>query len=147
MLCVFSISFLKPFPLTFSLEQRGEGRIIHEGRTDFAQLRDWLPKYELANANEKWDWRIFSDFANALIAIIRKQANLPHSPYTILQILSVTVFEKSVLLRNPRHAPRALFTDFFNRTVVIFFKIPLDIDRLNGVKYRQSKRKRFSQES
>ena len=30
-----------------------------------------------------------------LISIIRKRAGLPHSPYTILQILSVTLFEKT----------------------------------------------------
>jgi len=34
-----------------------------------------------------------------LIAIIRKQANLPHSPYTILQILSVTLFEKTSIFQ------------------------------------------------
>jgi hypothetical protein len=34
-----------------------------------------------------------------LIAIVRKSANLPHSPYAILQILSVTLFEKTPLLR------------------------------------------------
>jgi hypothetical protein len=34
-----------------------------------------------------------------LIAIIRKRANLPHAPYTILQILSVTLFEKTPLLQ------------------------------------------------
>jgi hypothetical protein len=34
-----------------------------------------------------------------LIAIIRKQANLPHSPYTILQILSVTLFEKNPIFQ------------------------------------------------
>ena len=34
-----------------------------------------------------------------LIAIVRKRGNLPHSPYTILQILSVTLFEKIPLLQ------------------------------------------------
>ena len=34
-----------------------------------------------------------------LIAIIRKRANLPHAPYTILQILSITLFEKTPLLQ------------------------------------------------
>jgi hypothetical protein len=34
-----------------------------------------------------------------LIAIIRKRAGLPHSPYTILQILSVTLFEKTPILQ------------------------------------------------
>jgi len=33
-----------------------------------------------------------------LIAIIRKRANLPHSPYAVLQILSVTLFEKTPIL-------------------------------------------------
>ncbi len=34
-----------------------------------------------------------------LIAIIRKRAGLPHTPYTILQILSVTLFEKTPILQ------------------------------------------------
>lgn len=34
-----------------------------------------------------------------LITIIRKKINLPHSPYTILQILSVTLFQKTPLLQ------------------------------------------------
>ena len=40
-------------------------------------------------------WVAISVFV--LIAIIRKRAHLPHSPYTILQILSVTLFEKTEL--------------------------------------------------
>ena len=34
-----------------------------------------------------------------LIAIIRKRLRLPHSPYAILQILSVTLFEKTPILQ------------------------------------------------
>ena len=34
-----------------------------------------------------------------LIAIIRKRARLPQSPYTILQILSVTLFEKTPIFQ------------------------------------------------
>jgi hypothetical protein len=34
-----------------------------------------------------------------LIAIIRKRLRLPHSPYTILQILSLTLFEKTPILQ------------------------------------------------
>ena len=34
-----------------------------------------------------------------LITIIRKRARLPHSPYTLLQILSVALFEKTPLLQ------------------------------------------------
>lgn len=34
-----------------------------------------------------------------LIAIIRKRLHLPHSPYAILQILSVTLFEKTPILQ------------------------------------------------
>lgn len=34
-----------------------------------------------------------------LIAIIRKKISLPHSPYAILQILSVTLFQKTPLLQ------------------------------------------------
>jgi hypothetical protein len=41
-----------------------------------------------------------------LITIIRKKTNLPHTPYTILQILSVTLFEKTPLLQTfSQHAP------------------------------------------
>ena len=134
---------------------------MHEGRTVFAQLMDWLPKYELAkcvkryrgdfhvramscheqflilafaqltyreslrdietclralgtklyhsgirsrasrstlaDANEKRDWRIFSDFAHVLIAVFRRRGSLPHSSYTILHILSVTLFAPPIL--------------------------------------------------
>ncbi|MEI6647962.1 MAG: IS4 family transposase, partial [bacterium] len=34
-----------------------------------------------------------------LIAIVRKRASLPQSPYTILQILSITLFEKTPIFQ------------------------------------------------
>jgi hypothetical protein len=34
-----------------------------------------------------------------LLAILKKQAGLPHSLYTITQILSLTLFEKTPLLQ------------------------------------------------
>lgn len=40
-----------------------------------------------------------------LIAILRKRLNLQHSPYTILQILSITLFEKTPILQALSHHP------------------------------------------
>jgi len=40
-----------------------------------------------------------------LITIIRKRLHLPHSPYTILQILSVTLFEKTPIFQVFAHPP------------------------------------------
>ena len=53
----------------------------------------------LAEANEGRDWRIHSEVAQRLIAQARKlhadeDLALDASPYTLLQILSVTFFEK-----------------------------------------------------
>ena len=41
-----------------------------------------------------------------LIALLRKRLKLAHSPYTILQILSITLFEKTPILRALSSAPR-----------------------------------------
>ena len=44
-----------------------------------------------------------------LIALLRKRLKLAHSPYTILQILSITLFEKTPILKalslTPRFSP------------------------------------------
>jgi hypothetical protein len=57
-----------------------------------------------------------------LIAIIRKKIGLPHSPYAILQILSITLFHKIPLLRafsqyppsmNQSDSPKQLFLQGF----------------------------------
>ena len=41
-----------------------------------------------------------------LIALLRKRLKLAHSPYTILQILSITLFEKTPILQALSSAPR-----------------------------------------
>ena len=103
-------------------------RLYHSG------FRRPVPRSTLADANEKRDWRIFSDFAHVLIAEaitlyrgesfgaelestayaldsstidlclslftwVRKKLLIKHRPYTILQILSITLFEKTPILQ------------------------------------------------
>ena len=46
--------------------------------------------------------RAYLDYGR-LIAIIRKRAKLSHSPYTILQILSVKLFEKTPIFQAFAH--------------------------------------------
>jgi hypothetical protein len=43
-----------------------------------------------------------------LIAILRKRLHLQHSPYTILQILSITLFAKTPILQALAHHPLEL---------------------------------------
>lgn len=50
-----------------------------------------------ANAVKTQIWIAISVYV--LIAILRKRLRLPHSPYTILQILSITLFEKNPILQ------------------------------------------------
>ena len=50
-----------------------------------------------ANAVKTQIWIAISVYV--LIAILRKRLHLQHSPYTILQILSITLFEKTPLLQ------------------------------------------------
>jgi len=50
-----------------------------------------------ANAVKTQIWIAISVYV--LIAILRKRLQLPHSPYTILQILSITLFEKTPILQ------------------------------------------------
>ena len=56
----------------------------------------------VADANERRDWRIYADFAQHLIGIARPLyardplgVDLDQSLYTILQFLSVSIFEKT----------------------------------------------------
>lgn len=95
-----------------------QSRLYHLG------IRAKVSRSTLADANESRDWRIYGDFAQALIAearikafygtsenavktqiwiavcgyllvaIVRKRLKLPLNLYTILQILSVSLFEK-----------------------------------------------------
>jgi hypothetical protein len=50
-----------------------------------------------ANAVKTQIWIAISVYV--LIAIIRKRMNIKHKPYTILQILSITLFEKTPILQ------------------------------------------------
>lgn len=81
-------------------------------------IRGRVYRNTLANANTVRDWRIYGEFAQvlvaqarqlyahgdfgleleqtvyALVAIVKKRLNVQMRLYTILQILSVTLFEK-----------------------------------------------------
>ena len=94
-----------------------QSKLYHMG------IRSRVSRSTLADANEKRDWRIYTDFAQVLIhiarnlyaredfgieldqtvyvlvSIIKKQLNLDLNLYTILQILSVTLFEKVSILQ------------------------------------------------
>ncbi len=67
----------------------------------------------LAHANQVRDWRIYADFAQILISKARRL-------YTILQILSITLFEKTPILealsiirtKELEHVPCNQFTLF-----------------------------------
>jgi hypothetical protein len=91
-----------------------QSKLYHMG------FRGKVSRSTLADANESHDWRIFAEFAQVLIgiarplhaqdpigvdldqsvlvAIIRKRLGLAASLYQALQILSVTLFEKTPLL-------------------------------------------------
>ena len=71
-------------------------------------FRGKVARSTLADANESRDWRIYADFAQVLIAIarplyandsigidLRKRLELDATLYQILQVLSVTLFEKT----------------------------------------------------
>ena len=59
-----------------------------------------------ANAVKTQIWIAISVYV--LIAILRKRLRLQHSPYTILQILSITLFEKTPILQALAHHPPEL---------------------------------------
>jgi hypothetical protein len=56
-----------------------------------------------ANAVKTQVWIAISTYV--LVAIVRKRLNLPHSLYTILQILSITLFEKTPILQTFSQLP------------------------------------------
>lgn len=80
-------------------------------------FRSMVSRNTLANANAVQDWRIYADFAQSLIgiarplyvdepfgvdlsemvAILRKRLNITISLYEMLQILSLTMFERMAL--------------------------------------------------
>ncbi len=55
-----------------------------------------------ANAVKTQIWIAVSTYV--LVAILKKQLHLPHSLYTILQILSLTLFEKMPILQAFTHS-------------------------------------------
>jgi hypothetical protein len=81
---------------------------MHRGRTVFAQVMERLPKYDFDGCVRRYggnrrvrrlsccdQFLILAIAVYVLVAIIRKELQLSHSPYSILQILSVTLFEKT----------------------------------------------------
>lgn len=67
-----------------------------------------------ANAVKTQIWIAISVYV--LIAILRKRLQLPHSPYTILQILSITLFEKTPILQAlAQHPPQLDESNFENQ--------------------------------
>jgi hypothetical protein len=82
--------------------QAHQNKLYHMGmRSPF------VARNALAKANERRDWRIYADFAQApiriaisvyvLVAITRKRLGIDAEPYTTLQILNLTLFEKMPL--------------------------------------------------
>jgi hypothetical protein len=65
-----------------------------------------------ANAVKTQIWIAISVYV--LIAILRKRLRLQHSPYTILQILSITLFEKTPILQALAQHPPELDEPHFN---------------------------------
>ena len=59
-----------------------------------------------ANAVKTQIWIAISVYV--LIAILRKRLRLQHRPYTILQILSITLFEKTPILQALAQHPHEL---------------------------------------
>ena len=60
--------------------------------------------------------------AYVLVAIVKKRLNLDMSLYTILQILSVSLFEKTPILRALSHPPRQ-FGEGVNHNQLELFNI------------------------
>jgi hypothetical protein len=82
----------------------------HSSKLYHLGIRKGVAKSTLADANEVRNWRIYAEFSQllisqvwtavavyVLIAIIKKKLNLEHSIYEILQILSISVFDKMPL--------------------------------------------------
>ena len=78
-------------------------------------IRGRIAKSTLADANEGRDWRIYADYGTSenavktqvwiavsvyvLVAILKKELRIERSLYEILQVLSVTIFEKTPILK------------------------------------------------
>lgn len=71
----------------------------HQDKLYHMGIRGKISKSTLADANELRNWRIWADFAQSLISEARDlYAHDDLSLYTILQILSVSLFEKKAIL-------------------------------------------------
>ena len=77
---------------------------MQTGRTVLAQLMDFVPKHEFDKCVRRYggDKRVRT---YVLVALARKRLGLSSSLYTILQILSVTLFEKTPILQALSLAP------------------------------------------
>lgn len=75
----------------------------HQAKLYHLGIRGSVARSTMADANESRDCRIFADLAMSLIsiyvlvAIVKKRLKIESSLYTILQILSLTLFEKTPL--------------------------------------------------
>jgi hypothetical protein len=70
-------------------------------------IRQPVARSPVADANEKRDWRSFTDFTPVLIeqAILKKRLRLPANRHTLLPILRVSLFEKSPILQALAQSP------------------------------------------
>lgn len=107
----------------------------HKAKLYHLGIRGGIARSTLADANENRDWRIFQDFAlhlikitralyaddrfgvdldntvYALVALVKKQLKIESSLYTILQILSLSIYEKTPLNQLLNEKENAIQTD------------------------------------
>ena len=89
---------------------------MNQGRTVFAQLMDQLPKRTFDKCVRRYagSKHVRRLPTYVLVAIVKKRLCLSASPYTILQILSLSLFEKThilqVLSQQPLPQPMPAFT-------------------------------------
>ena len=74
---------------------------MNQGRTVFAQLMDQLPKRTFDKCVRRYagSKHVRRLPTYVLVAIVKKRLCLSVSPYTILQILSLSLFEKTPILQ------------------------------------------------
>ena len=84
---------------------------MNSGRTIFAQLLESI-----------FPCTSTTVCAYVLVAIVKKRLNLDMSLYTILQILSVSLFEKTPILRALSNPPRQ-FREGVNHNLLELFNI------------------------
>jgi hypothetical protein len=71
----------------------------HAAKAYHLGLRGNFTRSNLADANERCDWRLYCEFAQALIRIAQSRLNVDLSLHSMLQVLSVTPFEKMPLFQ------------------------------------------------